>query len=438
MEALGYYFAAASGAAGLFMLTAAVVSLLAGGQRRAALKMIYLTVGYAVVWIALLQLVVTRLWPAGIALGLPILWALWLTARPRSLNPLSRLPSAEPFDRRDTVFSRMQLHPGTAEYRRYYARHPEKKGTDDCLREMPPVGSPESPAYRPESALLTRACFSAVAHIAKESAPTESTGSLPRPANAASVLKEVGRRAGAALVGIARLDRGDIYLQGHGEVDTDEEMAVVYAVPMDYQAVASAPGPRSMSESALGYLRAATVGRTLTSAIRQMGHSAHLHANNTYLAVLPPLAVRAGLGEIGRIGLLVTEGYGPRVRLGAVTTGLPLAPDRPVSFGLQEYCRRCGLCAAFCPGEAISRASGPRKHRGVKKWTVNPERCYEYWRKIGTDCGVCLKVCPYARPDDLLHRALRRAVRNRPAAARLAVKIDELLYRRRPEFRKDG
>ncbi|RKX78985.1 MAG: hypothetical protein DRZ90_09340 [Spirochaetes bacterium] len=38
--------------------------------------------------------------------------------------------------------------------------------------------------------------------------------------------------------------------------------------------------------------------------------------------VLPPSAAAAGLGEIGRHGLLVTKNYGSRVRISAVTTNL--------------------------------------------------------------------------------------------------------------------
>ena len=32
---------------------------------------------------------------------------------------------------------------------------------------------------------------------------------------------------------------------------------------------------------------------------------------------------------------------------------------------------------------------------GVKKWTVNAEKCFKFWANQGTDCSICIRVCPY-------------------------------------------
>ena len=32
---------------------------------------------------------------------------------------------------------------------------------------------------------------------------------------------------------------------------------------------------------------------------------------------------------------------------------------------------------------------------GVKKWTVDPEKCFKFWAAQGTDCSICIRVCPY-------------------------------------------
>lgn len=50
--------------------------------------------------------------------------------------------------------------------------------------------------------------------------------------------------------------------------------------------------------------------------------------NDTALAI--PYAIKAGLGEYGRHGLLITPEYGPRVRIGKIFTDMPLAHDVPV------------------------------------------------------------------------------------------------------------
>lgn len=44
----------------------------------------------------------------------------------------------------------------------------------------------------------------------------------------------------------------------------------------------------------------------------------------------------AGLGELSRVGYLITKAFGPRVRLAAVTTNMPLVPDKPVDLGAED------------------------------------------------------------------------------------------------------
>jgi len=53
--------------------------------------------------------------------------------------------------------------------------------------------------------------------------------------------------------------------------------------------------------------------------IANLGHEATANHLRHYTAILPPLAVDAGLGEIGRLGYLMTKEFGPRIRLSAVT-----------------------------------------------------------------------------------------------------------------------
>ena len=32
---------------------------------------------------------------------------------------------------------------------------------------------------------------------------------------------------------------------------------------------------------------------------------------------------------------------------------------------------------------------------GIRKWQVDPEKCFKFWTNQGTECGVCMRVCPY-------------------------------------------
>ncbi len=98
------------------------------------------------------------------------------------------------------------------------------------------------------------------------------------------------------------------------------------------------------------------------------------------------VAVKAGLGWIGRNNLLVTPQFGSRVRLVTVLTDLPLEPGIPIAFG----CGDCLKCMVPCPAGAIGRDPGDFDHH----------RCYDQLndfrrRHIVSQhiCGVCVKAC---------------------------------------------
>ncbi len=143
--------------------------------------------------------------------------------------------------------------------------------------------------------------------------------------------------------------------------------------------------------------------------------------------MLPPVAYDAGLGELGRFGYLISPKFGARTRLGAVTTEIPLVPDGPIQFGVQDFCRRCKKCAVNCPPGAIP-ADNRTVVRGVEKWQLDIEKCYRYWRVVGTDCGLCMRVCPFSHPDTLAHNILRSGIKRSSFARSVSVYGDDLFY----------
>jgi len=124
--------------------------------------------------------------------------------------------------------------------------------------------------------------------------------------------------------------------------------------------------------------------------------------NDTALSI--PLAIDAGLGELGRNGLLITPEYGPCVRICKVFTDLPLEADKPREIGIANFCRRCNLCAEACEVEAIQkepepsyRVLCPSNNPGVLKWAVDVDKCFSFWIENGMDCSTCISACPLAK-----------------------------------------
>jgi reductive dehalogenase len=167
-----------------------------------------------------------------------------------------------------------------------------------------------------------------------------------------------------------------------------------------------------------------------------MGFSARAHiAGSNYQAMLPPLGWMAGLGELGRIGTLITTKYGPRARLGLVTTSFPLKPDKKIKFGVQDFCEKCRKCAVNCPSQAIPHGE-KKEDNGVLKWVLEREECYRYWRKAGTDCAVCMYVCPYSKPNNAFHNVIRNFAAKTSLARSLSVWGDDFFYSRKPLRKK--
>lgn len=345
---------------------------------------------------------------------------------------------AERVDERDTIFSRMALVPGSRVSDDYYARHPGRWQADDALRALPELCGQGSRTYHPENSLYAPAIFRLLARWRPlvETAAAGGAG-LQDPHATSERLKGLARYYGAHAAGITALapeftyshaGRGDDYGR---EIAPSHRYALVFTVAMDYRHLLAAPGLPVVAESARQYLEAAKVALAVAANVSALGGAARAHLDGSYLAVLPPLAVLAGLGEIGRPGILVTPDLGPRVRLGMVTTDLPLSADRPRPLGLQEFCRTCGKCARNCPAQAISREPAAP----AAGWQVQADRCYRFWRQTGTDCAICLISCPYSRPLSPLQRLLRAAAGRSAPARRIAPRLDDIVYGRRP-FRR--
>ena len=260
------------------------------------------------------------------------------------------------------------------------------------------------------------------------------------PAAITATVKALARYWGARSVGIAELRPYHVYThvgRGRGEygapVTLDHRYAIAFTVEMDQAMVGTAPAAPTLLESAHQYAEAAQIAVQLALFIRSQGYPARAHIDGDYRVVAPLVARDAGLGEIGRMGLLMTPDLGPRVRLGVVTTDLPLVADgRRVDPSVLDFCRICEKCADNCPVRAIP--SGDRQEiDGALRWRINQEICFRYWCTTGTDCARCMAVCPYSHPDTPLHNLVRWAVRRSGAARRAVLWLDDLFYGSKPE-----
>ncbi len=254
------------------------------------------------------------------------------------------------------------------------------------------------------------------------------------------IVKRAAKLFGADLVGICKLDRRWIYTKGlelikrsEYEIDIPDEYewVVNIAVAMSYDHYKYTPTFIGGAGTGLGYSKMAYTTGLVGQFLNQLGYKSIPTGNDTALSI--PFAIQAGLGELGRNGIMITRPYGARVRLCKVFTNMPLVPDEPIEFGVTEFCTTCKKCADNCPGNAIShgeRSTEPiniSNAGGSLKWYVDGERCFKFWASNRCDCGNCIRACPFNKPKGLLHDTSRWVIERFPVFDRLFIYADDLL-----------
>ena len=247
-------------------------------------------------------------------------------------------------------------------------------------------------------------------------------------------IKRVAKYLGASDVGVVKVHPSFLYSEGRypddgtgTNVNTQEAataaqtaerfpyaIALVYA--WDYEM--SKAHRHRIGDAAYHYgaeqLRSTYAA--LASYIRELGFSVA-----TRVATPMPTALAAGLGEMGRHGMLITERFGARVHLGdPILTNMPLVSDKPIDIGVEDFCKVCRKCANTCPTNSIT-TEGKSVINGIEKYKINWATCYrlrphvmQYWEI----CLTCVTVCPYTKPATWWHRLAIRGMKWTPIPLR--------------------
>ena len=185
----------------------------------------------------------------------------------------------------------------------------------------------------------------------------------------------------------------------------------------------------AVSQSMRAYLRFSLLGGVIAKQIRNLGYSAKAHTVLDGEVLQPPLLLMSGLGEVSRIGeVILNPLLGPRLKSGVVSTDMPLAHDKPIDFGLQNFCENCNKCARECPAGAIT--AGPKKmFNGYEIWKSDSQKCttYRITTEGGAMCGRCMKTCPWNLEGLFSEKPFRWAASNFAGAAPLLAKLDDKL-----------
>ena len=354
------------------------------------------------------------------------------------------LSKADQYDERDTMFARNNLQHHPKLMKKYYALHPENESTDRQIHQKPEFGEKEQ-VYHDK---YTAPCYEAAFEYLEKSIPL-STGAMTKqkmsidPIQFCKTITDTSKFYGASDIGFLKLKSHHFYSHKgrHAEkwgnkTDQTHKTAIVIVIPMRVEMIKKGPTSCVIQESAQKYVEAAKISNILAGYIRNFGYEARAHNDGNYDTLCVPIAVEAGLGELGRMGILMHRTHGPCVRLAIVTTDLEL-PDstHPESCHMEEFCKICKKCADNCPSGSITHGNEPYS-RNVRHWSIHQEKCFSYWKTIGSDCGFCISVCPYTKPDTLIHKFVKFYISRNTLNQKIALFMDDLLYGRHRKIAK--
>jgi epoxyqueuosine reductase len=206
------------------------------------------------------------------------------------------------------------------------------------------------------------------------------------------MIKSKARELGAGVVGICEI-------KGHHMTEgavNEYKYAVSFGLPMDREIMLKAPEPKASKEVQRVYSECSRLTVNMSRYIRSLGWPAlglPINSSLEYLHI--PIAIDAGLGQLGKHGSLICKEYGSNFRLTTMLTDIPLEVDQEEDIGVDDVCLKCRACSNICPPQAI--ADDKQWVRGIEKWYVDFDRCAPYFADT-YGCSICVEACPWSVP----------------------------------------
>jgi ferredoxin len=163
--------------------------------------------------------------------------------------------------------------------------------------------------------------------------------------------------------------------------------AIVLIMEMPKAPVNAAPSPETQAIGIITYQQLGDMTNKLADHLRKEGFAAEAGHPAIGPTLYPPLAIKAGLGNGGRHGLLITPEFGPRQRISAIFTSIKNLPatDSTEHAWTRIFCATCGNCVRKCPAHAIYEK--PIAHEDGRLSHIDGDKCIS--------CTLCMKECSF-------------------------------------------
>jgi len=243
-------------------------------------------------------------------------------------------------------------------------------------------------------------------YLADRKLPCVAAEQAPIPANPrvrARHLKRLLYFLGADMVSICKVPDYARYVMADGSLGgAGLDYAVVFLKVKNTATVEASRGYEWIDDPASfqAYVDLALKADVTVNYIRRLGFGADVSCIRRYKTLMTPLLIASGLAEGSRLGIGINPFVGANFKAAAVLTDMELETDKPIDFGLQDYCAHCDICARVCRSGAVSNRK-KEVYNNYETWKTQETRCYlaNQRNPVGQQCQRCAKLCPWNRPD---------------------------------------
>lgn len=206
-------------------------------------------------------------------------------------------------------------------------------------------------------------------------------------------LKEIEQYAkdlGVSKIGYTKVNP-DFIFKGF-EILYDNTM--IFAMEMERDAIKTNPSDEASREIWRTYSTLGIAVNKIAEFVRSKGFNCHPSPAMGGDVMIVPVAQDAGLGAVGKNGILLTPEFGPSLRLAGVFLDIDNLPLKSLKdnehLWIREFCESCNHCVKSCPANAIYEETKILED-GYPAF-IDREKCAPIFSK---GCTKCVSVCPF-------------------------------------------
>ena len=169
---------------------------------------------------------------------------------------------------------------------------------------------------------------------------------------------------------------------------------IVVTMEMAKEIIEATTGPEAHKLNESAYIKLGDISYKLSDYLREHDYATEVAHPYGGVVKFSKLGQEAGLGGIGKSGLLISPELGSRQKISAIfvsAVNLPIKENNEHTW-ITDYCEICGKCIRTCPEKAL-----------IEKETCSGEKETEFTKELcigcSQGCTSCIEECPFEQKD---------------------------------------